>query len=66
MHFSLVKKKPDGRIGLQDEVYDIFAQYMLRSEDIRQKEIKERQKVYSQLRDWAKYHHEKAQDRKPF
>lgn len=50
---SIVKQKPGGRIGLQDEVYRIYAERMSDEETARQDEKKARQVLYTQLSDWA-------------
>lgn len=50
---SIVKQKPGGRIGLQDEVYRIYAERMSDEETARQDEKRARQLLYAQLSDWA-------------
>lgn len=60
---SIVKQKPGGRIGLQDEVYRIYAERMSDEETARQDEKKARQILYAQLSAWASYQME-VQERK--
>lgn len=60
---SIVKQKPGDRIGLQDEVYRIYAERMSDEETTRQDEKKARQILYTQLSDWASYQMEE-QERK--
>lgn len=50
---SIVKDKPGGRIGLQDEVYDIYADRMSDEEATRLEEREARHAVYSRLSEWA-------------
>jgi len=50
---SIVKDKPGGRIGLQDEVYDIYADRMSDEEATRLEEMEARHAVYSRLSEWA-------------
>jgi tetratricopeptide (TPR) repeat protein len=50
---SIVKDKPGERIGLQDEVYDIYADRMSDEEATRLDEMEARRAVYSRLSEWA-------------
>ncbi len=50
---SIIKSKPGGRIGLQDEMYRIYADCMAANEQDRQMEIISRQAAYRQMRAWA-------------
>ncbi|HUM69469.1 MAG TPA: tetratricopeptide repeat protein, partial [Chloroflexota bacterium] len=50
---SIVKSKPGERIGLQDEMYRIYAECMSANEADRQKEMISRQAAYRQMRAWA-------------
>ncbi len=52
---AIVKQKAGGRIGLQDEVYRIYAERMSDEETARQDEKKARQLLYKQLSDWASH-----------
>ena len=58
---SLIKQKSGGRIGLQDEVYRIYAEYMNSTEVNRQAEMAARQQLYRRLRDWAKSNRQRVQ-----
>ena len=58
---SLIKQKSGGRIGLQDEVYRIYAEHMNSSVANRQAEIAARQQLYSRLRDWANSNRQQVQ-----
>lgn len=57
---ALVKIRPDGRLGLQDEVYRIYARALAGDERQRKAESEARQKLYRQLADWAEYKHREA------
>lgn len=52
---SIVKNKPGGRVGLQDEMYRIYAECMSANEADRQKEMISRQAAYRQMQTWADY-----------
>lgn len=52
---ALVKIRPDGRLGLQDEVYRIYARALAGDERQHQPETEARQKLYSQLAAWAEH-----------
>lgn len=52
---AIVKQKAGGRIGLQDEVYRIYAERMSDEETARQDEKKARRLLYKQLSDWANH-----------
>lgn len=59
---SLVKPRPwrkDGsviRLGLQDEIYRIYAEHMAKLEQNRKDEHAARKDLYARLRDWAEWH----------
>ncbi len=57
-HLSLVKKRPDGRLGLQDEIYRIYARHVSQDEKSREEERRERKARYTKLEAWARYKHE--------
>ncbi|MBK7917534.1 MAG: hypothetical protein IPJ94_15005 [Chloroflexi bacterium] len=50
---SIVKDKPRGRIGLQDEVYRIYAERMSDEEATRLEEMAARRELYGRLSEWA-------------
>ena len=50
---SIVKDKPSGRIGLQDEVYRIYAERMSDDEATRLEEMAARRELYGRLSEWA-------------
>ena len=52
---SIVKTRPDGRIGLQDEVYRIYAERMGEQKQNRTDERDARQLMYRKLLLWAEY-----------
>ncbi|MBM3145795.1 MAG: ATP-binding protein [Chloroflexi bacterium] len=56
---SIVKRRPDGRIGLQDEIYRIYTHHLSKSDKTCLAEQEARQKFYEKLEAWAHYHHEK-------
>ncbi len=58
---SLIKQKSGGRIGLQDEVYRIYAEHMNSTEANRQAEMAARQQLYQRLRDWANSNRQRVQ-----
>ncbi|MFO3796705.1 MAG: ATP-binding protein, partial [Anaerolineales bacterium] len=57
-NLALVKIRPDGRLGLQDEIYRIYARALSGEEHQRKAESEARQKLYRQLADWAKHKHQ--------
>jgi len=59
---SIVKLKPDGRIGLQDEVYRIYADQMLRTEGRKQGEKEARQYLYERLLEWLRPQRQQKQE----
>ncbi|MBO9368572.1 MAG: ATP-binding protein [Chloroflexi bacterium] len=54
-HLSLVKKRPDGRLGLQDEIYRIYARHISQEEKWREEERQSRKARYEKLEAWARY-----------
>ncbi|MDI6769625.1 MAG: ATP-binding protein [Anaerolineales bacterium] len=54
-NLALVKIRPDGRLGLQDEVYRIYAEHLSRIERDRQDEQDARLRMYTKLSSWAEY-----------
>jgi hypothetical protein len=56
-HLSLVKKRPDGRLGLQDEIYRIYARHISQEEKWREEERQSRKARYEKLEAWARYQH---------
>lgn len=52
---AIVKTRPDNRLGLQDEVYRIYARAMSGTEKGREVEKKARLKLHQKLQGWA-YH----------
>jgi len=52
---AIVKIRPEERLGLQDEVYRIYTDALSKDERGRAAEKEARLKLYSKLRDWAKY-----------
>lgn len=50
---SIARPRPDGRLGLQDEIYRIYAQRMDGSSDLRASEKVARQNMYERLSKWA-------------
>jgi hypothetical protein len=59
---SIVKPKPGNRLGLQDEMYRIFAECMAANEQTRQKEKAARQWEYKQLFERADKHRQALYD----
>lgn len=58
---SIVKQKPGGRVGLQDEVYRIYTERMLDEATARQDEMQARMLLYGKLGDWAAYQIERLE-----
>lgn len=56
---SLVKSKPGGHTGLQDEMYGIYANGMAADAQDKENEKKARQNLYKKLRVWTGYEREK-------
>lgn len=54
-HLSLLRRKGNGHIGLQDEVYRIYTKCMTDSEEERQAEAKERHQQYMKLCQWTEH-----------
>ncbi len=52
---AIVKMRPDGRFGLQDEIYRIYSDHLSQTEDDCQDEIKARRKLYERLTAWAEH-----------
>jgi len=50
---SLAKPRARNRLGLQDEIYRIYAEHMAHAEQNRKDEHDARQLLYAKLRDWA-------------
>lgn len=50
---SITRPRPDGRLGLQDEIYRIYAQGMFASRELRASERVARQRLYERLSKWA-------------
>lgn len=50
---SIARPRPDNRLGLQDEIYRIYAQRMSDSEELRSYEQEERARQYQRLSTWA-------------
>jgi tetratricopeptide (TPR) repeat protein len=57
---SIVKMRPDGRIGLQDEIYRIYTHHLSKPEKSRLAEQEARQKLYGKLEAWTYINHEKS------
>lgn len=65
-YLSIIKRRADG-VALQDEIYRIYADHMSADERSCQDEMKARQQLYAQLRDWARHEqHQLEQKRKGF
>lgn len=58
-NLSIVKIRPDDRIGLQDEIYRIYTHHLNKSQKSRRAEHAARQKLYTKLEDWAHFRHGK-------
>ncbi|MBI5303743.1 MAG: hypothetical protein HY868_16525 [Chloroflexi bacterium] len=52
---SIIKRRPGERLGLQDEIYRIYAEHMAVNPQDRQDETKARQRLYAKLKDWAEF-----------
>jgi hypothetical protein len=64
---TIVKERPGGRLGLQDEIYHIYARVMRSSQLSIEDEKQARHKMYLRLRDWARIQSEKCrQERRQF
>lgn len=55
LRLTLVKKNAEGRIGLQDEVYRIYDEFIEKNEDQLSAEIDDRNQLYKRLRDWVNF-----------
>lgn len=58
---SIARPRPDGRLGLQDEIYRIYAQCMGNSEALRSYEAQQRQVQYAKLSSWSAHRLNEAQ-----
>lgn len=58
---SIARPRPDGRLGLQDEIYRIYAQCMGNSEALRSYEAQQRQIQYAKLSSWSAHRLNEAQ-----
>lgn len=56
---TLVRARADGRIGLQDEVYRIYAQHMSKNPKLKQAETDARKGLYSKMYAWSEHTTEK-------
>lgn len=61
---SIVKPKPDGRVGLQDEVYRIYAEQMLRTSARKQGEKEARKYLYGRMLEWLRPQREQKQEQR--
>ncbi len=52
---AIVRAKPDGRYGLQDEIYRIFAERMSDDQETRRSEMRDRRRLYTLLLLWAEH-----------
>ncbi len=50
---SIARPRPDGRLGLQDEIYRIYAQCMAEDQGLRFYESQQRQIQYKKLSNWS-------------
>ena len=53
LYLSLARPRPRGRLGLQDEIYRIYAQRMGEQDNLKKYEMKMREDQYGKLGDWA-------------
>lgn len=53
--FSIIKVRPNGRLGLQDEIYRIYAQNMAAREGDKADETRARQEHYQKMQAWAEF-----------
>ena len=60
-HLSIARPRPDGRLGLQDEIYRIYAERMGNSETLRSYEARQRQIQYKKLIRWSAEQLQKGQ-----
>lgn len=58
---SIARPRPDGRLGLQDEIYRIYAQRMGASDNLRSYESQRRQIQYKKLSRWSAHRLNEAQ-----
>lgn len=61
---SLVKPRARNRLGLQDEIYRIYAEHLAQTEQNRKDEHEARKILYAKLRDWAEWYQEKWEVRR--
>ena len=61
---AIVRSKTGGKIGLQDEVYRIYADIISANESSRQHEVLARQKLYQRLQNWAEYQIQQLRDKR--
>ncbi len=54
-YLSIIKTRPDKRLGLQDEIYRIYANHLSGDERKQSGEQKDRTRLYRKLRAWADY-----------
>lgn len=53
--YTLIRRKGNGHIGLQDEVYRIYTNCMIASKDEKEREKEERRQQYEKLYKWTEY-----------
>jgi hypothetical protein len=58
---SIARPRPDGRLGLQDEIYRIYAERMGNSESLRSYEAQQRRSQYEKLSRWSAEQLQKGQ-----
>ncbi len=61
---SLAKPRARNRLGLQDEIYRIYAEHIARADQNRQDEHLARRALYAKLRDWAAWQQEEWEDKR--
>ncbi|MER2598495.1 MAG: tetratricopeptide repeat protein [Caldilineales bacterium] len=54
-HLSIARPRPDGRMGLQDEIYRIYAERMADTDALRSYESEMRHQQYGKLVEWAAF-----------
>ncbi|GIK11083.1 MAG TPA: hypothetical protein PKC99_10275 [Anaerolineales bacterium] len=57
-NLTIVKIRPDGRLGLQDEIYRIYTNALAGDERGRKMEQDARQKLYAKLESWAQHQYQ--------
>lgn len=60
--FSIARPRPNGRLGLQDEIYRIYAQRMGETEELKTYESVARKRQYTKLSNWADHALQKLKD----